>query len=382
MTQYQIKIYEHTAELPANWDEIAAENIFLTRNYLHVLELSAPTNMTCRFIGMFNHQKLCGIALSQFLDLNKLETFGERDKGIKNIVRNFIFKRFTSHVLLIGNNMLTGQNAFAYSQDENKVNILKALVMAAETLKIYYGNNGTKIHLISYKDFDDVDYADFTTAGFGAFYRFSTQPNMVLDVNPHWSEFADYVSALNKKYRDQYKRAQKKSADVVRVKMGLEDIIVHQETINNLYVHVAKNAPFNTFFLAENHFVTLKEHLREKFLFYGYFVDGQLIGFNTLIKNGDVLDTYFLGYDEAIQRDRMLYLNMLYDMIGYAIKKKYRKIIFARTALEIKSSVGALPLEMYGFMQHQNPFLQSKIAQIFKYLEPDIQWQHRHPFKE
>jgi hypothetical protein len=27
------------------------------------------------------------------------------------------------------------------------------------------------------------------------------------------------------------------------------------------------------------------------------------------------MDTYFLGYDDSIQREKMLYLNMLYDMI-------------------------------------------------------------------
>jgi hypothetical protein len=32
----------------------------------------------------------------------------------------------------------------------------------------------------------------------------------------------------------------------------------------------------------------------------------KLIGFNTLIKNGSVMDTYFLGYDDSIQREKML----------------------------------------------------------------------------
>jgi hypothetical protein len=48
---------------------------------------------------------------------------------------------------------------------------------------------------------------------------------------------------------------------------------------------------------------------------------------------------------------------MLYDMIAYSINKGYKKIIFARTALEIKSSVGAKPIEMYGLMKHSNYFI-------------------------
>jgi hypothetical protein len=60
------------------------------------------------------------------------------------------------------------------------------------------------------------------------------------------------------------------------------------------------------------------------------------------------MDTYFLGYDDSIQREKMLYLNMLYDMIAYSINKGFKEIIFARTALEIKSSVGANQFKCMG----------------------------------
>ena len=163
--------------------------------------------------------------------------------------------------------------------------------------------------------------------------------------------------------------------------MHLEDIIAYEETIYDLYIHVAKNAPFNTFFLPKNHFRTFKEIFHDKFLFYGYFIDEKLIGFNTLIKNGDVMDTYFLGYDESIQREKMLYLNMLYDMIAYSINKGFKEIVFARTALEIKSSVGAKPVKMYGFIVHSNPIINSQMPKIFSYLEPETLWQERNPFK-
>jgi hypothetical protein len=48
----------------------------------------------------------------------------------------------------------------------------------------------------------------------------------------------------------------------------------------------------------------LKKVLKDNFLFYGYFLGEELIGFNTLIKNGSDIDTYFLGYDEKYQREK------------------------------------------------------------------------------
>ena len=378
---HSFKIYQNTADLPSDWDGLARENIFLSKAYLKVLETSAPDNMTCLFIGIFDDENLCGIAISQFLDLNKLESFGERDKCLKTSVRNFIFKNFCSHVLFIGNNMLTGQNAFAFSENSDPVAMLKTLKTASEALKIHFKSKGLKVHLISFKDFYEEEIPDFLQAGFGKHYQFSTQPNMVFPIDENWKSEKDYIDALSKKYRDQYKRARKKAGEIVKRKMHLEDIIENEELIYDLYFHVAKNAPFNTFFLAKNHFRVLKEILTDKFLFYGYFIDDKLIGFNTLIKNGNAMDTYFLGYDDSIQKERMLYLNMLYDMIAYSINNGFRRIVFARTALEIKSSVGAIPVKMHGFIQHYNGLIDKNMARLFGYLEPEVKWQERNPFK-
>ena len=78
--QLFISIYAATADLPESWDEVAVDNIFLQTHYLQVLESSAPTNMQCFYIGIFEDSDLIGVALSQYLDLNKLESFGERDQ--------------------------------------------------------------------------------------------------------------------------------------------------------------------------------------------------------------------------------------------------------------------------------------------------------------
>jgi predicted N-acyltransferase len=204
---------------------------------------------------------------------------------------------------------------------------------------------------------------------------------MVFSIKEQWKTFDDYVADLTKKYRDQFKRARKKSEGITKRKFTLEDIENHKDRIVELYLNVAKKAPFNTFFLTEDHFEIFKKALKDHFLFYGYFKDETLIGFNTLIKNGNDIDTYFLGYDENCQREKMLYLNMLYDMIAYSINKGFKRIVFARTALEIKSSVGAKPEVMYGFMKHNNHFINFFISKLFHFFEPKTNWTERNPFK-
>ena len=378
---YSYKIYNTTAALPLNWNVIATENIFLTTDYLAVLENSSPINMVCNFIGIFNQQELIGIAVCQFIDLNHLESFGDRDKCLKKYIRNFIFKTFSSHVLVIGNNMLTGQNAFCIKENCNKVEVIKSLKLASIELENHFEKLNKKVHITLFKDFEKHEIQDFEKANFDNFYQFSTQPNMVFKVNENWKIQQDYIDSLSKKYRNQYKRSHKKLDGIVKRKIPFEQLKKYEKELYNLYFYVAKNAPFNTFFLAENHFEIFKQQLPDKFLIYGYFDNEKLIGFNTIIKNGTALDTYFLGYDENIQREKMLYLNMLYDMIGYAIKKQFTSIIFARTALEIKSSVGAKPIKMFGYIKHSNTILNKYMSKIFPYLEPETIWQERNPFK-
>jgi predicted N-acyltransferase len=379
---YSYQIYSSASQLPESWNELAVSTIFLSKEYLTILEKSAPFNMSCHFIGIFEKETLVGIAVSQFLDLNHLESFGNRDQCIKSSVRNVIFKNFCSHILLIGNNTLTGQNAFVISENANPSEVVITIKKAVLALKEIFKAKGKKVHMCGFKDFCKEELSALEIPEFNPYLRFSTQPNMIFTVRENWKTEEDYVAALSKKYRDQYKRARKKTTGLVKKQLSLEEIKAQEEVIYDLYLHVAKCAPFNTFFLPKNHFAVFKEQLKDNFLFYGYFENEKLIGFNTLIKNGSDLDTYFLGYDDSVQREKMLYLNMLYDMIGYAIKEQFKTVIFARTALEIKSSVGAKPIKMFGLMSHDNTFINSRLDFFFRYLEPETIWQERHPFQD
>ena len=378
---YSFKIYTTVSSLPNSWNQIATENKFLQTAYLSVLEESAPTNMECFYIGIFEDHKHIGVALAQYLNLNKLESFGERDKCFKTAIRNFVFKNFASHVLFMGNNMITGQNGYAFSKEMNFETISKINLNCALELTNYFKKQSIKIHIVSFKDFYKECAVELKKFSFNPFYEFSTQPNMILKLQNDWKTNEDYIGALTKKYRDQFKRSQKKCEGIEIRELDLEEIENLESRIYELYHFVAKHAPFNTFFLAKNHFTSFKRQLKEQFVIVGYFLDEKLVGFHTLLLNGNVLETYFLGYDEQVQKEKMLYLNMLYNMTFYAIQNQFKKIIFGRTALEIKSSIGAKPITMSGFLYHKNKWINKYIDKIFKNLEPELVWQQRHPFK-
>jgi hypothetical protein len=376
-----IKIFDSIKDVPENWNKVAVANHFLQLPYLEVLERSAPTNMRCFYIGFYEDSELIGVSLAQYLDLNKLESFGERDNHFKKIIRNFIFRNFASHTLFIGNNMITGQNAFAFNKEIGFKEISFILRQSSKELEAYFKQKGIKIHLVSFKDFYHNCAVEFKKYAFEKVYEFKTQPNMIFEIPTNWKSNEEYYNAFSKKYRDQYKRAHKKFEGISMKELDVELVVFYENKINELYHYVAKNAPFNTFFLAENHFSTFKKQCGDGFKIFGYFLEDKLIGFHSVLINDDVLETYFLGYDEQIQKDKMLYLNMLYNMTEFGITHKFKKIIFGRTALEIKSSIGAKPILMSGFIYHSNTLINRFLGKIFKNLEPETVWQQRHPFK-
>ena len=152
--------------------------------------------------------------------------------------------------------------------------------------------------------------------------------------------------------------------------------------MHELYLNVSDNARFNTFILPQNHFYELKLKLKDKFKVYGYYLNDVLVGFYTLILNGKDLETYFLGYDSKHQYSNQLYLNMLYDMLQFGIENRFDTIVYARTAMAIKSSVGAKPEPMVMYLKHTNPFLNAILYPVFKLMNPAQNWEERHPFKE
>jgi hypothetical protein len=72
---------------------------------------------------------------------------------------------------------------------------------------------------------------------------------------------------------------------------------------------------------------------------------------------------------------------MLYDMIAFGIEQKVEKLHFGRTAPEIKSTVGAAPSPMYGYVKHFNPLFNYFMVRTFTARLKPKQYIIREPFK-
>ena len=374
---YTFKIFNSTTELPINWNTvIGQQNIMLSEEYFRVLEESKPINMKYCFVGFFSDEELIGGALFQYLSFIKHKSF-QKDEVLCSI-RNFLTRQLSKDVMILGNNMLTGQNGFYF--DTLKIPTEKAILLLNEASQKVQAILG-KTSLIIYKDYQKLFLKNFEDEKFKSFYRFSVQPNMILNIKPEWNCFEDYSNDLSKKYRARLKSAKKKNDGIQKLELDIQLIKKYKNEMNILYQNVAENAPFNTFFLTENHFESMKQNLNDNFKIFGYFMNDKLIGFFSLILNNNDIDTYFLGYDKAIQKEKQIYLNMLFDMTKFGISNHFKRIVFGRTALEIKSTIGAEPVEIFGLIKYNNKAINPFMEKIFTSLNPKVEWIQRKPFK-
>ncbi len=72
---------------------------------------------------------------------------------------------------------------------------------------------------------------------------------------------------------------------------------------------------------------------------------------------------------------------MLLDLVRCGIDQKFDSVFFARTALEIKSSIGARPRDMFFYLRHVNGLHNKLLPRIYGILDPKEEWQQRSPFK-
>jgi hypothetical protein len=375
---YTFKIFNSATALPVDWNHvIGQQNIMLSEEYFRVLEESKPMNMKYCFVGFFSNGDLIGGALFQYLSFVEHKSFQKGE--VLCSIRNFLAKQLSKDVMILGNNMLTGQNGFYLNT--SKITTEKAIFLLNKAAKNVQEILG-KTSLVIYKDYQKSFLQNFDKEKFKSFYRFSVQPNMILNIKPEWKNLEDYSTDLSKKYRARLKSAKKKIDGIQKIELDIHSIKKYQNEMNKLYQNVAENAPFNTFFLTKNHFESMKNNLQENFKVFGYFLDEKLIGFFTLILNNNDIDTYFLGYDKELQKEKQIYLNMLYDMTEFGISNHFKRIVFGRTALEIKSTIGAEPVEIFGLIKHNNKAVNPFMKKIFNSLNPKVEWIQRKPFKE
>jgi hypothetical protein len=392
-TPYQYSHFERISSIAEIWDSLLIEpNIYLHSTYLSALEISPPNDMKFHYLVVFQGNRPVGLIYLQIFHLSiekSLQKKGEEEvssmcfvRKLKEALKSWIAKKAEYDLLICGNLLLTGEYGFAFLPE---IEPTKAIALVQQGIEDFQKrlDKQQRTQLVLIKDFPTDQAAPLQTQlQSNQYTQFQIQPCMRMELPAAWKGYEDYLAAMSSKYRVRAKRAAKKGKDLVRKELSLAEIQAAEQQIYALYSKVASNVNFNAFTLHPSYFTTLKRQLGEGYRLFGYYLEGEMVAFYTGIVNGEELSAHFLGLDERFNHSHQAYLNILYDLVQLGLSVGAKAIDFARTALEIKSSVGAVAQEMYCYIKHRNTFSNKFVQFLLEYMNPKEQWQPRHPFKE
>ncbi len=376
-------------EIDDEWDALVPDEVFAQSNYLKTLELTNPEHLRNLYVLIRSGEETVGVVLLQCLILRFGKSFNydnyTTDRSfwsrLWQRIRQVSISWITFRMLTVGNLYLTGQYGINFKDDtfprEEQFKMIKAML---KILRKELCNTSYRFTGILYKDFFEKDAPqDCTSLGLNAF---NIDPNMILRIRPSWMTFDDYLLDMKSKYRVRLKNALKKFK-------GIERRVIDTETLDRLwpgmyelYKMILDGSGFVLAMGKERYFLELKNQLQNNLHIEGYFLADELVGFYTWVLDHGKMDSHFIGFDPALNNRYQIYLNILLDLVKDAITHKATSVYYFRTALEIKSSVGAEPHDMLCYFRHSNGFINRVVIPIaFKYFVPQQTWKQRHPFK-
>ena len=381
-----VQFYKSIDVIVDRWQTVVPKNnTFFGRAFLKALELAPPSDAQYRY-ALFSTEEQGDIGIGYYqIKTIRLDESIRFDKDISGSkasrmlarVKKSVASRFRAHTLVVGNLTLTGNYGMFfrdYITVEKKFSLVE---QSLEILKPQLRKEGIKVRGVIYKDFLD----NHLMSEESGYTKFSVQPTMKVDIRSEWKTIEDYVSAMKSKYRVRMRSARKKARDIQKRVLSVSEIDSYKDEIFRLYRYVSDQAGFNLFILKYNYFYHLKDQLGDKLRVTGYFLEDKMVGFYTSILSQDALDAHFLGYDHNYNGSHQLYLNMLYDLVEEGIKQSVSHVDMSRTALEIKSSVGATQTNLNLYIKLSSKAIDRYTPKLLDFLTPKKEWKARNPFR-
>lgn len=375
----------------AHWNKMVHEsgNFMLSAPYLAALEQHPYRGMCFHYVVAYRAEDPVAILyyqetdvhisnLDKNVDTDKVgdtQSFFSKAKGVISASLESVKAR----LLIQGNLLQSGEHGAYFTESLPQEN--RAEIVNNAWRKIVDANkSGKKIRCVLVKDIDDELRKQIQVLD-NDFASFEVQPNMVSQIREDWTDILSVLSDFSSKYRVRAKSAIKKSSALELKEFELEDIQLHNEKIMELFKNVEAGADFHMVSIHPRYFIDLKAALEDRFIIKGYFKGDELVGFYSYMRGGDKNYASFVGLNYDHNRDCALYQNILYRLLDDAIVDGAKSLDLARTAMEIKSTMGAEPHNYQLMVKHLNSFTNSILKRFIQNIRPK-EWTQRRPFKD
>lgn len=363
---------------------------FLEPAYLKIIEQCLHTKLSCRYVILYLKDRPCGIIYYQVADF-KAEVFGDLLTGQLSTVKSKrmnIFERYVdsnkNEVLLrlftCGNNLVSGEYGFLFDKKIDSELANELLLQITDIVSKEEKLKGT-LSATLIKDFKQA-LSPANLFSDENYTKFLVEPNLVVSIPEGVESIDGYIELFSKKYRNRAKAIFRSLEGIEIRDLSVEDTKKYEPELYTLYEHIFDKAKFKLNKLPTDYFSSVKQCFPDKFHIKAFFLDQKIVAFGScFIMPDNSLEAHYIGLDYELNNQYNLYQNLLYIMIGEAIKNKRTRVNLGRTAAEIKTTVGAKAEDLWCYIKPQNTI--SKLIQkpFISFLQP-AEWIPRNPFKE
>ena len=353
------------------------KNVYFSKSFLKAFERSNP-QIEFKYITIADaEKKTIALAVVQVISLSVEGTL--KNIKVASLIRKLLGLFFCNEhikILFCGNVFLSGEHGIRCSDGVSKDEIMSQIGIALDAVAA----NTKPLHAIFIKDFKEESLKNTRQFLKFGYSEINVEPNMIVQLDPKWKTFEDYKNILKSKYRVKANKADSSSSSLKTRLFTEHDFETYKEELQALYQNTIDNASFNAQVLNLDTYIHLRASFKDDFIVKAYFLEDKLVGFLTALVNKNALDAHFIGLDYRLNKSHAIYLRILNDYVRLGIEKQVSSIDLGRTASEIKTTIGAIPLELSCYIKHKNPFLNSLIKPFFRRIKIKEFKQHS-PFK-
>jgi len=285
--------------------------------------------------------------------------------------------RFQFRVRVVGTVLGSGEHGQCWSPN---ISAAEARRLLTETVFQSYRLDGVQVpRVVMVKD--QPIYGDARReAQFQGWTPLEFDPEMLFHVDPEWNNFDDYMQGLKTKSRTKIKRIMALSSDFALRTLSSAELAERCDELIALYQGVYERSGFRLGSLHAAELLSSKAEWGDDFVVTVYELDGALRGFQCAYVGNEETEAFFVGFDPELIKTHAIYQRMLVEFICLGVERGSKRVNMGRTALEIKSSVGALPRRLMCEVRFRNPLFHAVVDRYTQGYNPVMQ-KLRQPWK-
>jgi hypothetical protein len=361
------------------WDQLLLDSksssTFLDSRMIRALLNSSSRNVAAvewRFKGVLKGIALVEDTVAESVDLSK---HVDGKSFVFNLISRLLHGRsgrLGFSVRVMGTSLGSGDHAFRFLPEiatEQRQRCVEGTMFFSSS------DRGSKIPPVVMAKDTVISGDSQKSPLFPGWTSMEFDPEMIVYLDPLWNSIEDCMPFLVTKSRTKFKRVQELSKDFQVEDWSLEQLEEGGALLIDLYRSVFDRSGFRLGSLHLEELIESKRFWGDAFVVSVYVLDEQNVGFQCAYVTLDATEAFFVGFRPELIKSHAIYQRMLLEFVQLGISAGSKEVRMGRTALDVKSSIGALPRRLQCDVKFRNPllhFVVQTFAKRFSPLPPDL----------